>query len=172
MTVTVDSKTGWYVCPMFSEPCRHCSIIKEIRPYTKIKPSTVGKFFEPAGIGKTTVIIGEFCNNDGTNLVQDLQYCPSRWGLRGSISMGTLDAPVGRFTGGVVTRAKKAAKVGKTTKKKRTKPTKRNTKKKRGGKRRVKRATRKVTLGKKKGVKSRGRGKLITPTATTVRNRA
>ena len=84
------------VCPMFGEPCRHCSVHTESRPYTKIKKSTVGKFYEPVGLGKTIVTIGEFCNNDGTHLVQDMHYCPARWALHRGIVPKVLKVKRGR----------------------------------------------------------------------------
>ena len=73
---------NFVVCPMFNEPCHHCSVVLVVRPYTKIKKSTIGKFYEPVGMGKTIVTDGEFCNNDGTHMVADMHYCPARWGLQ------------------------------------------------------------------------------------------
>jgi hypothetical protein len=151
---TVDSATGFYVCPMFNDPCRHCSVHITIHPFTKIRPSDKGRYYDSAGLGKRTEIVGEFCNNDGTRLVQDLQYCPSRWGLHRPV-MGTLTAPIGRLAGAVVVRAKKAAKVGKTRKKPEKKPYKRTSpKKKYNGKRLVKPKSRvKVKRGGKQAPK-------------------
>jgi len=68
-------------CPMFGDDCPYCSMATTAREFTKIKKNTVTGMFDPAGMGTKIVILGEFCNNDGTKFVKDMHYCPRRWAL-------------------------------------------------------------------------------------------
>jgi hypothetical protein len=69
------------VCPMFNDPCPHCSIETVTRPYTRLKKNSVTRLFEPDGQGSKKIELGEFCNNDGRHYVRDMHWCPRRWAL-------------------------------------------------------------------------------------------
>jgi hypothetical protein len=65
------------VCPQTTRPCRHCSMERTTRPFTKITKNKTSGLYDPAGLGKTVIELGSFCNNDGNKYVSELEDCPA-----------------------------------------------------------------------------------------------
>lgn len=87
-------------CTMFLDNCRFCSHEHHYIPYT---PLVENKKTMRLEIGATNIrkeLIGEFCNNIG-GWVQDLKYCPARWGLYGIATTGYLSDGCGVYSDAV-----------------------------------------------------------------------
>jgi len=73
-------------CPMFGDNCKYCSHEKTTRSFTKIQKNGVTNLYEPKGIGKKVIELGEYCNN-ACAWVRDLHVCPARWALRRGVTV-------------------------------------------------------------------------------------
>jgi hypothetical protein len=69
------------LCPMFSDPCRHCSHETTTHSFTRVSRNPKTHLYDSKGIGHSVEELGEYCNNIDA-WVRDLHYCPARWALR------------------------------------------------------------------------------------------
>ena len=66
------------VCPLFKDPCRHCSHEHTWRPCTKLKKDIRTGRLVPDGLGRVEIDLGYYCNDAG-RFVENMQWCPIKW---------------------------------------------------------------------------------------------
>jgi len=73
-------KTENLKCPMFGEPCRHCSHETTTHPYTVLEIDPKTNLYKPLRHERSVRQVGAYCNN-ACAWVDGMHYCPSRWAL-------------------------------------------------------------------------------------------
>jgi hypothetical protein len=65
-------------CPLFNDPCRHCSHEHSSRPYMKLDKDPRTGLFKPGSLGRLEVDLGYYCNDAG-RYIDGMHYCPIKW---------------------------------------------------------------------------------------------
>jgi len=76
---------------MFGEECQYLSHEHTLRPYTKLVKNGTTGMYDPVGMGKKKVLLGDYCNNHSlsqTGWVEEMHWCPRRWAMRRGIVKG------------------------------------------------------------------------------------
>jgi len=66
------------VCPLFNDPCRHCSHEHIFRPCMKLEKDPRTGLFKSGGLSRIEVDLGYYCNDEG-KWCDDMHYCPIKW---------------------------------------------------------------------------------------------